>query len=293
MNIDNIKFSVIGGDERFAYLADGLGKNGYEVCCFGFDNIAFPLKYTVKCPSLADAKSGVDCIILPVPYTKDGVNINAPLYSRKICISDVFENIPDDTVVFAGKCDEKIKAISRSKGCFLVDFMDSEDIAVQNTVPTAEGAIEIAMKETVFTLHGAEVAVCGFGRVGAVLAYKLKSLGANVTVYARRQEVLSLARAYGYKAVALENIDRGIFKFDIIFNTVPSTILTQPLIDKMNRKTLIIDLASLPGGVDFPHAEAVGIKAVSALSLPGKCAPKSAGEILKDGILNILRKRQV
>ena len=105
--------------------------------------------------------------------------------------------------------------------------------------------------------------------------------------------MLCLARAYGYKAVKIQNIDRDIFRFDVIFNTVPSVIFTHSLIDRMNKKTLIIDLASLPGGVDFPYAEAVGLKAVSALSLPGKCAPKSAGEILKDGILNILRRGQL
>ncbi len=293
MDIDNIKFSVIGGDERFAYLSDGLGKKGYEVSCFGFEELEFPLKYTVKCPSIADARSGADCLILPLPYTKDGVNINAPFAKRKICISEVFENIPSDTVVFAGKCDEKLGALSKSSKCRLVDYMDCEDIAILNTVPTAEGAIEIAIKETVFTLHGAEIAVCGFGRVGAILAYKLKSLGANVTVYARRDEILCLARAYGYKSVKIQNIDREVFKFDIIFNTVPSMIFSHSLIDRMNKKTLIIDLASLPGGVDFPYAEAVGLKAISALSLPGKCAPKSAGEILMNGILGILRKGQI
>ncbi len=291
MDINNIKFSVIGGDERFAYLAESLGKNGYEVSSFGFDTFKSPLGYTVKCPSLEDAKSGADCLILPLPYTKDGVNINAPFSKRKSCISEVFENIPSDTVIFAGKCDEKISTLSRKRNCFLVDYMDCEDIAILNTVPTAEGAVEIAMKETVFTLHGADVAVCGFGRVGGVLAHKLRSLGANVTVCARRDEILSLARAYGYKAIKISNIDHEIYKFDIIFNTVPSVIFTSSLIDKMNKKTLIIDLASLPGGVDFTYAEAVGLKAISALSLPGKCAPKTAGEILKDGILNILRKR--
>lgn len=291
MDINNIKFSVIGGDERFAYLSESLGKNGYEVSGFGFCKLDFPFRYTVKCLSLEDARSGAECLILPLPYTKDGVNINAPFCKRKICISEIFDNISQDTVIFAGKCDEKIGTLSRSKNCHLVDYMDCEDIALLNTVPTAEGAIEIAMKETVFTLHGAQVAVFGFGKVGSILSQKLHSLGAEVTVCARRTEALCLAQAYGYKALKCENADREIFKFDIIFNTIPSVIFTRSLIDKMNKKTLIIDLASLPGGVDIDYAEAVGLRAISALSLPGKCAPKSAGEILKDGILNILKTR--
>ena len=53
---------------------------------------------------------------------------------------------------------------------------------------------------------------------------------------------------------------------------------------------MIIDLASYPGGVDFAYAEKCGIKAIHALSLPGKIAPKSAGEIIESTILNILKE---
>ena len=54
--------------------------------------------------------------------------------------------------------------------------------------------------------------------------------------------------------------------------------------------TLIIDLASLPGGVDFDTAEKLGIYAVRALSLPGKCAPKTAGEIIKTNVFDIIKE---
>ncbi len=53
---------------------------------------------------------------------------------------------------------------------------------------------------------------------------------------------------------------------------------------------LIIDLASYPGGVDFEKAKELGIKTIHALSLPGKVAPKSAGEIIESTILSILKE---
>jgi dipicolinate synthase subunit A len=48
--------------------------------------------------------------------------------------------------------------------------------------------------------------------------------------------------------------------------------------------TLIIDLASKPGGTDFRYAEKRGIKALLAPSLPGIVAPKTAGQILANAL---------
>ena len=54
----------------------------------------------------------------------------------------------------------------------------------------------------------------------------------------------------------------------------------------------MIDLASLPGGVDFSAAQELGLKAVQALSLPGKTAPESAAEIIKQTVYTILEEEE-
>ena len=51
---------------------------------------------------------------------------------------------------------------------------------------------------------------------------------------------------------------------------------------------MIVDLASKPGGVDFEAARKMGIKVIWALSLPGKVAPDTAGDIIGKTIINIL-----
>ena len=56
-----------------------------------------------------------------------------------------------------------------------------------------------------------------------------------------------------------------------------------------DKGTLLIDLASRPGGVDFNAAAELQIKTIWALSLPGRVAPKSAGQIIKTTILNMIR----
>ena len=53
---------------------------------------------------------------------------------------------------------------------------------------------------------------------------------------------------------------------------------------------MIIDIASSPYGTDFAAANNLGIKAMQCPSLPGKVAPKTAGKIIADGILNIIKE---
>ena len=55
--------------------------------------------------------------------------------------------------------------------------------------------------------------------------------------------------------------------------------------------TLLIDLASAPGGIDMEAAKKKGIKAIWALALPGKVAPITTAEIIKDSIYNVLFKK--
>ena len=55
----------------------------------------------------------------------------------------------------------------------------------------------------------------------------------------------------------------------------------------MRDDALVIDLASKPGGVDLNAAKEYGVKTVWALSLPGRVAPISAGDIVKQTVLNI------
>ena len=71
---------------------------------------------------------------------------------------------------------------------------------------------------------------------------------------------------------------------------MPSLIIDEKILKTLD-KTFIIDLASQPGGVDFKMAEKLGVKTIWALSLPGKVAPDTAGDIILNTVLNIIRER--
>ena len=135
-------------------------------------------------------------------------------------------------------------------------------------VPSAEGAIQIAMEETARTLHGTAALVIGYGRIGMALAPRLRGLGMDVTVCARRCETRALAEMQGFAAVPMEQLPAAAKAAPVIFNTVPALVLDETVLKGLPQETLVIDLASRPGGTDFEAAKRLRTRVVWALSLP-------------------------
>ena len=158
-------------------------------------------------------------------------------------------------------------------------------------MPTAEGAIQIAMERLPITIQGCRALVVGWGRIGKILARKLALLGADVTVSARRGHDLAMIAALGMRADSTGRFCRGLSQYDLIVNTVPARVLGRELLASTRPDCLIVDLASKPGGVDFDAAAELGRETVQALSLPGRVAPVSAGRLLRDAISGYLDLR--
>ncbi len=159
-----------------------------------------------------------------------------------------------------------------------------------NAPPTAEGAVQIAMEELPITIHGARVLVLGYGRVGRAAAGRFAALGAKVSVAARKYADLAWAEAEGYTAERIGELEPWLCGYDLIVNTAPARLLGEKELSGLKPGCLVIDLASRPGGVDFEAAAALGVKAIWALSLPGKVAPVSSGRYIRDTVYNILRE---
>ena len=157
-------------------------------------------------------------------------------------------------------------------------------------MPTAEGAIQIALEELPITLHGARALVVGYGRLGRALAPRLSALGARVSVAARKWEDLAWIEAAGYTAEHTGELEGWLCGYDLIVNTVPARVLDAAALAELKPGCLVIDLASKPGGVDFDAAARLGVRAIWALSLPGKVAPVTAGRSIRTVIYNILQE---
>ena len=157
-------------------------------------------------------------------------------------------------------------------------------------MPTAEGAIQLAMEELPITLHGARVLVIGYGRLGRVLADRLAGLKARVSVAARRYADLAWAENCGYGVEHTGQLEGWLCGYDLVVNTIPAPVLTRRELEDLKPDCLILDLASKPGGVDLRAAGELGLTVIWALSLPGKVAPVTAGAAIKSTIYNMLQE---
>ncbi len=280
-------FAVIGGDKRQIAVAEGLSNDGYTVYACGFEKINF--SDTINQLELEECIARSQLIILPLPFTVDYKTINAPLSDKSIVLNENFAKLLKGKKVFCGLKSRFDELGSIWKGIDVEDYATREDFAVKNAVPTCEGALALAINEYEGTIHGSRCLVVGFGRIGKVLSKTLSAMGANVTVSARKQNDIEWIKVLGYNTADTNSLSSE-GDFDLIFNTVPQLVLNANVLAKIATKSIVIDLASKPGGVDFKAADRMKIKAIHALALPGKCAPYAAGEIIKTTIYNMLEE---
>ncbi len=285
--MEKISFTIIGGDLRNIILGNILHAEKHKVNLFGFSNSTYETKLT-ECFSLEEAIDDSDVVIGPLPCAFDGETINAPFHNGRILIKDVFSLMKKNQLFIAGMINEKTLNLAKVCGVHAVDLLKREEMAVLNAIPTAEGAIQIAMEETPTTIHGSNVLILGYGRVGKVLAKMLYGIGANVYVEARKYSDLSWIDSYGYKPIFIEDLSDNLKTMNIVINTIPSMILDRKLLSFLNKECLVIDLASKPGGIDLEAAGELGVKTIWALSLPGKVAPLTAAQYINTTVKNII-----
>ncbi len=290
---EGIRFLLIGGDLRYRYLAKELLANGYKVCVYGFESEEIDTSDDCGSPSLKEAVEQSNVIVLPLPVTVDGKTLNAPYSNVPILIESLFELITGDKLVLGGIIPQVIKDVARERNLQVIDFFEREELSVLNAIPTAEGAVAIAMEELPITIHGAKCLVTGYGRVGRLMEKTLNALGAKVTVAVRSSKDMAWLKVHCTDSMNIGQLAaENLCDFDLVVNTVPVTVLTEDVLKRFKEDVLIIDLASKPGGVDMEAASRLGLKTIWALSLPGKVAPKTAGIIIKVTILNILEERK-
>lgn len=276
-------FAIIGGDQRQRHLAQLLRADGHTVLTAllgGADDV--PL----------EAATGADCVILPLPVSRDGVSLHTPLWEGSVPLTALYPLLPGGAqVLCGGNVDTVLRETFAMQGLTLLDYYDREEVQIANAVPTAEGAIAAAMSAMDRTLHRMDCLVVGYGRIGKVLAHRLTGLGSRVTVSARRLTDLAWIDACGYAALRTGALSGHLGGFDLIFNTVPVPLLCRDLLAELRPDCLIVDLASAPGGVDLPAAESLSLRVIQVRGLPGKTAPATAAAAVRGAVYHILEER--
>lgn len=281
---DKIRILVAGGDMRQVYCAGKLSAVS-DTYVMGFSAETIPEKMNLK-PAVTDTDGFYDFVVLPVPPLDNNGMITAPFSNEKITPAEIRRLIKPDGTIFVGKYDPKLAEVFGDTE--IVDYMEREDLSLKNAVPTAEGAVEIALNELPVTLNGLKVLIVGLGRIGTALTEILKGFGADITASVRNARGSAKARILGIKSVCTGKMDTD---YSLVFNTVPEMIFDNKLLEKFGNDTLFIDLASKPGGIDFASASVLGKKVVWALGIPGKTAPVTSGEFIAETVAGIIDER--
>lgn len=273
-------FGFIGGDLRQFYMVKELVMMGHKVLTYGLE-MPEVVEEATKIGLLEEIILKADVIILPIPFSRDGIHILTNDNNINIEINEFLKYLTPQHKVFGGDI------YKYCKNAF--DFMKEDSIASWNAIATGEGTIAEAIRYSTINLHHSECIVLGYGKCAKVLARKLKGLDANVTIAARDRNVLVEAESLGYKTVWLEDIDNTLKKSQFIFNTIPALILDSSRVELIDEEAVIIDIASKPGGTDFDACEKRGITAKLSLGLPGKYAPKTSAKILTEAVFEQLK----
>jgi dipicolinate synthase subunit A len=279
------RISVVGGDARQFEMIRMFCEADATVDVFGFDTFASRLFDL-------DVFQDSDAIVLPVAGMQGNGEVETPFGSQKLNLQAVqLRRANSSAVIFTGIANAVLYTWADQAKLPVIELLNQDDVAILNAIPTAEGAIMLAMQHTTFTLHDAQCVVLGYGRVGMTVARTLRGLGARVSVGVRSREQVARAFESSHHPFDLASLNKEIQRADIIFNTIPAPILDAEVLAHVQKHVLIIDLASRPGGTDFRYCDKRGIQAMLALGLPGKVAADTAGRILARAIIDLLQRR--
>lgn len=275
-----MNFLIIGGDERLVCLAKMLVDAGNSVRCFALEKAKLPAG--VK---MSKAVESADCVVLPLPTEgKVPGTLNAPFAEKTHDLSEILSALAPGTLVCGGKISAKL----REAGAHLRlrDIMTRPEFTVGNANVTAEGAVSLLAENLRSTIFDTNVLVVGYGRIGRLLAHKLKGLDAKTTVMSKNSESRALAEGMGLHA--MKPGDTALYSaFDAVINTAPAAVI--PTLEGFKKSCLLLELASTPG-IDKHDAERLGLRYIAAPGLPGRYAPVSAAGLIYSAVMSIIRE---
>jgi len=283
------KLVFIGGDARQIEVIALATELDASATLIGFEDLHRSFPDTVNTDLTVEALASADAIVLPVAGMDDDGRVDSRFSQHPVFLERKhFSELRPGTLVFSGIGRVKLETWCDEYQLRLVKLMELDEVAILNSIPTAEGAIALGMQHTEVTIHGSVSVVLGFGRCGITLARSLTALGAEVRVAARKPAHLARIREMGLQPIPVEGLPNGLEDADIVFNTVPVMVLSAAVLAQMRKECVVIDIASKPGGTDFRFAEKRGMTAILAPSLPGLVAPKTAGRIIADTLCRIV-----
>ena len=265
---------LLGGDGRMYYTAEALAADGCRVMLWGQSEEGSVASWT-------QIIMQANRVILPIPLTRDGVNLHAPNLKNPPALADLLLMLRAGQVVAAGNAPEWFADEVRAKGCVLIDYGSGEGYAVPNALATAEGAIALAIEHTKVVLANSRALVLGFGRIGKQLCRLLCAMGVKVTVCARKEADRVYARTMGCDSLPFAMMGSVLGRQEMVFNTVPRRLMGADEFARMSEDAVFFDLAPIyDGGEDE--------RIIRCPSLPYRFAPKTAGLLVHGCVRDLL-----
>ncbi len=289
-DLTGVRVGIIGGDRRELEVARIFSAHGMDVRAVC---LPWPDDVQYLANRLEDVLQWADLLLAPVGGVDRFGQVAYVIVPGDVppprLTAETLRAVRPGTPLFIGAATGALRQACATYGVTLVEFRESDEFAWRNAVPTAEGAIQLAIQHTDHTLHGSRILVLGFGRSGTVLARTLRGLGADITVCARGSVDIARAYALGVHPYRMEDLADLAADAEVVFNTIPAPVLSSEILRCMQQGSVIIDIATAPGGTDFAVAKQLGLQAHLAPGLPGITAPRTAGRIVADTVLSLWR----
>lgn len=284
---------ILGGDKRYIEVINDLSHKDVHLLLIGYDHLTFNHTNVEQLDITNVDFSKIDVILLPIGGLDETGKIQAVYTNKTFYLTEqMIKRTPDHCILYTGRITPHLEKLSKKYNRKLINMLSQDDVAILNSIPTAEGTLQLALENTDITLHGSDVLVFGFGRVGKTTARLFSSIGADVRVAVRKRSDMARIKEMRLTPITYSDVKKQIPNIDVCINTVPYPVLDDQIISYMKKTAIIIDVASSPGGTDFQAAEKSGIHAIHALGLPGKHAPKTAGKIIAQTLIHLLEEQK-
>ncbi len=273
------KILVLGGDERQKELQKILLKKKFlSTHIFSNDSKELTLKRI----------SEADIIILPLPVTKNGKTVFCLESEFDLTINELLEYISPTVLIIGGMILPETAKQLEEKKCLYYDILSNKSFVSYNSYLTAQGAVKLLLENANDYFVSKKALVTGYGSVSKALVYFLKGIGTDVYVAARKKEDRTDAKCKGLKTIEIQEIDKTVYLFDFIFNTVPSNIFGGTAVKHIKNESIYFELASSPFGAKKEDFEKYEKNYIPAPQLPGRFYPKQCANAIFDTVKDFL-----
>jgi dipicolinate synthase subunit A len=272
-----ITIAVVGGDQREQEIARLAAATGATVRAYGFPWPAEGIPGVALVSDPADAMRAANYALFPIPLGYDEGHLYAPHSPRPIDVNrELFAPLAAGSQIFLGRATSTLSRLAREAGVSLHEYDPDRELMLLRAPAIVEGALRLAIENTVVTIHDSNVVVVGYGNIGSLLVRRLTALGAHVYLAARNPVQRAGAYADGATPITLEQLTEVAPEVSMVFSTVPARVVGKEVLERLPRGSLVLDVAPPPDHADLELAARLGHRAVWARGL-GNRAPVTVG----------------